>query len=182
MRYSQSSCAKKYAQAYVRVFHGDMNISVVQNIERAISFFRQHSTFISLVAVLQRHTKHQNKLLIELIEHFSLPNSLHQLANLLIDHNTLPLLPAILKDIACLYLQQENILPITIYSTTPLQEIEQKQFEDFFAKLSRKKIISQSSINQALIAGVRIQSDIFLWEYSIAKRIQELSGQMLLKV
>lgn len=182
MRHSQSTSAKKYAKAYLRVYHGDMSVAMVHNIEKALAFFRQHPTFISLVAALQRHNLHQNKLLTELIEHFSLPSSLHKLTDLLIDHNTLPLFSAILMDIAALYLQQENILPVTIYSTTPLTQTEQKQFEDFFAKLSRKKIISQSSINQALIAGVRIQSDIFLWEYSIAKRIQELSGQMLLKV
>ncbi len=70
---------------------------------------------------------------------------------------------------------------MTIQSAMPLTESEIIKFETFFQKLSGKRVISRVQVEESLIAGVRMQSDIFLWEHSVAARLRKLHQNMLIE-
>lgn len=179
MRYTLSVASKKYAKAFLQEFHDSLTIDQVQNFKTVIKFFKQHSDFLSIVSVLASRYPESCTLLEELKNHFGLPASVEKLIQVLIAHKKLHIFSEVLQDIYCLYMLKNNILEVTIATAAALEEDQKQKFEEFFKKLSGKKIISSAIIDESLIAGIRMQSDLFLWENSIKSRIAKLSRNML---
>ncbi|OGB86093.1 ATP synthase F1 subunit delta [candidate division TM6 bacterium RIFCSPHIGHO2_12_FULL_38_8] len=181
MRYSQSLIAKQYAKAYFQEFGKQLTLDDVEHIKVVLNFFRRHHNFMSLVSLLLEPNKSSNVVIEELFEHFSLPIRLKKLIGILILHKRLIIFAQVLQDICCLYFLANNILEVTITSVEPLENHEREQFENFFKKLSGKSIKSNLIVDRSLIAGVRMQSDLFLWQYCITQRLQNLSQKMLIE-
>jgi len=178
MKYSQSISAKQYAKAYLLEFKNHLTLDDIENMKAMIRFCRHQHNFMSLVSV----TKNKQQVLInDIFQHFSLHKTLRNLVDLLIKNKRLTLFAQILQDICCLYLITKNIVEVTIFTAAPLDEKEEQTFKDLFIKLSNKQIVSNVEIDKTLIAGVRMQSDFLLWEYSIAARIRALSQKLLHK-
>ena len=74
---------------------------------------------------------------------------------------------------------ENNLLEVTIRAAANLTEEGQQKLERFFKKLSKKTIIPNFKIDESLIAGVRMESELFLWEHSIKSQIASLSKAML---
>ena len=92
-----------------------------------------------------------------------------------------PLL-SLLKDTSVLLwitrLYKEHIDSVE-FSIISAQEINDQQIESikqFLSRLINKKIIGTPSIDTSLIAGLRLQSNEYLWEYSIRKHINALQA------
>lgn len=181
MRYSQSFVAKLYAKAYFAEYGNTLTFDDIVSIKSTISFFRRHHNFVSLVSLLLSSNKSSNVVIEELFEHFALPQTLKKLIGVLILHKRLILFSQVLQDLCCLYFLANNILEVTISTVVPFEDHELEKFEIFFIKLSGKSIKSNVVLDQSLIAGVRMQSDLFLWQYSIASRIQNLRQKMLIE-
>lgn len=181
MRYSQSLVAKQYAKAYLREYGKQLTVQDTDHMKSAIRFFRHHHNFMSLVNLMVNSDNSDHILIKELFEQFSLPLTLKKLVKVLVRHKQLIVFAQVLQDICCLYQQQNNVLDVTVYTAMPFQEGELEKFEMFFTKLSGKSIISKVVIDESLIAGVRMQSDFFLWEYSIALRLRSLRQKLLIE-
>lgn len=181
MRYSQSPIAKKYAKAYMAEYADTLTLADIKSIKLAIRFFKRHHNFMSLVNLLVEPTKTKTIVLDELFEHFSLPQNLKKLIDVLVNHKQLKIFSEVLSDICCLYFQTNNMLELTIYTATSLENHEFEKFENFFKKLSGKITLSTLVHDPSLIAGVRMQTDLFLWEYSIAARLRCLRQKMLIE-
>lgn len=179
MVYSQSLVAKQYAKAYL-IEYGDILTSTdIDNMKSAIYFFRRHHNFMSLVSLMTKLHEKKHVMIDEIFSHFSLHDSLQKLVKVLLRHKRLLYFAQVLQDICCLFEIRSGSLEVTIQTATSLTESEIKKFETFFAKLSGKRIISHVRIDPSLIAGVRMQSEIFLWEYSIAARLRQLRHKMI---
>ena len=181
MKYSQSIVAKQYAKAYLREYSADLKLDDLANMKAAVRFFRRHHNFMSLVSLLCTSKQSGLAIIEELFQHFLLPESLKKLIPVLINHKRLVLFAQVLQDICCLYFVSNNFLELTVFTATPLDDAELEQFEKFFIKLSSKQIISSVVLDKSLIAGVRMQSDFFLWEYSIAARLRALRQKLLIE-
>ncbi len=180
MRYTLSPISKKYAQAYLQEYQDDLSIDQVQNFKNVIAFCRDYHNFLSILSILaEKQLGADMPLLHEMQEHFSLPKSIKKLIEILIKHKKLDIFAQVLQDIYCLYMLNSDILEVTITTADILEEDQKRKFENFFTKLSGKKIISTAMIDESLIAGIRMQSDFFLWEYSIKSQIAKISRNML---
>lgn len=178
MKYSQSLSAKKYAKAYVQEYGDRLTLQDIEHMKSVIRFCRKYHNFMSLVSLLTSKQVQRHELIDNMFEHFFLPDTLKKLIDLLVARKKLFLFSSVLQDICCLYLKLHNLLEVTIYTATELTPEEQQKFEQFFMKLSNQKIMSHVVKDETLIAGVRMQSDILLWEHSIAARIRLLSMQV----
>jgi ATP synthase F1 delta subunit len=181
MTYLQSAVAKQYAKAYLQEYGSSLQLEDIEHIKLAVQFFRRHHTFMSLVSLIVAHDQSDHVIMQELWSHFQLPQTLKKLIPVLINHKRLVIFAQVLQGICCQYLSSNNILELTVLTAQPLADSELKQFEQFFIKLSGKKIISKMVLDETLIAGVRLQSDLFLWQYSIAARVKNLQQKMLIE-
>lgn len=175
---SQNPLAKKYATAYLNVHEDALTDPDIKAISAAYTFLKTHHTFIHLLCVISFDKKEMIRVCERLIHDFALPETMSFLMVLLVKHKHICYLKEILQDIYCLYKVRKNIVKLEIKTADHIDAQAVYAFEQFFAHESGKKIESIVSIDRSLIAGVRLQSEFFLWEYSVASQLRAFKTKM----
>lgn len=175
------SIAKKYATAYLNIHENELTESDVKAIFAACTFFKAHHNFMHLLCVISFDKEKMVQVCKKMVHDLGLPTSLNRLMLLLVNHKHICYLKEVLQDIYCLYKLRKNVLELEIKTASHLDAYAAQAFETFFAQKSGKKIESKVSVDRSLIAGVRLQSDFFLWEYSIASRLRSLRHKLIIE-
>jgi ATP synthase F1 delta subunit len=173
--------AKKYATAYLNVYEDELTGADVHAMLVAYTFFKSHHEFMHLLCAVSIDKAETILVFTKLINDFALPKSLNMLMVLLVKHKRVCYLKEVLQDIYCLYKMRKNILELEIKTADSIDAHTAQAFQMFFAQESGKKIESKVSVDRSLIAGVRLQSEFFLWEYSVASRVRALRHKLVIE-
>lgn len=166
--------SQKYAKAFMAIFPKAITFADIGKINIAQIFFKKHKETL-LFLQLPRFNQETKKLMVaDLISHFSLPEQLSAIMLLLIKHNRSFYIPDVLFCINQLYKQQTNSVMFSLKSAHPLHEKQIEVIKQFLEKSLHKNIIAEPSLDTSLIAGLRLQSSEYVWEYSIRKQLQTL--------
>ena len=166
--------AKKYAQAFMAVFPKSLTLNDSSKIETAQKFLQKHKSTLLFLQLPQYDEKRKESMVSDLIGHFSLPHVFTKLLLLLISHNRSFYIPDVLWFIIELYKEQTNSVNFSIQSAHSLDQKQIESIKQFLGRLTGKNIIATPIIDTSLIAGLRLQSNNNLWEYSVRKHIQAL--------
>ncbi|MGB8366998.1 MAG: F0F1 ATP synthase subunit delta, partial [Candidatus Babeliales bacterium] len=101
-----------------------------------------------------------------------------KLLELLLNDNRAFLICDVLYYVCLLYRQYKNITKFAMISSHLLSEEDKKIIKHFLMQMTEQDIMYTTKIDKKLIAGIRLQSDTLLWEYSIRQRLAE--AQLLL--
>jgi ATP synthase F1 delta subunit len=181
MRISQTPIAKKYATAYLNVYQNALTKNDIDAIFAAFSFFKNNHNFMHLISIVNVEKGEMMKVFETLERYFLLPKSLYQLMALLVKHKRIYYVKDVFQDICALYKLRNNILELEIKTAHSIDAHAVQAFEAFFAQQSHFKVESNVHIDQSLIAGVRLQSDFFIWEYSIASKLKALKHKLVIE-
>ncbi len=170
--------AKRYAQAFLNLF--TLTQTDITNIKKAFDFLDHHREIFSLLKVplLDSQIK-ENALKEYLLIQFSLPASFQQLIHVLVEQRRTYLIQMILLEMIHLFEDQQGLESFTIASSTALNDTELEKIKAFLATHTHHNIICTPLVDTDLIAGVRMQSNNHLWEYSIRKQLAAIKSQML---
>lgn len=170
--------AKRYAQAYLNLFK--LAPHDLDNIKKAIDFLDHHREIFSLLKVplLDPQIK-MNALKHYLLTQFSLPDSFEKLINVLVLQKRTYLIQMILIEIINLYEDQQGLESFSIASSFALNDTELEQIKKFLAIHTHHNIMCTPIVDTELIAGIRMQSNNHLWEYSIRKQLAAIKSRML---
>lgn len=168
--------AKKYAHAFMNIFPKACTFNDLKKIEIAQSFLQGHKRTLFFLQLPQFDHERKKSMVADLIDYFSLPQELAGLLHLLIQHNRSFYIPDALWWIAQLYKDQINSIEFSIKTAHEIDEQQINSIKQFLSYLTHKKIIAVSSIDTSLIAGLRLQSNEHLWEYSVRKQIKTLQA------
>lgn len=167
--------ARKYATAFLNVFIDTISIQDYCALEALKTFLTEHADLIAILKlnVISREKKIQY---IEMLfEQSGLPaSSYKKLVALLADDQRLYLIVDVVKQIELLYRMRRNIEEFAIHSSHKLAKEQLEQIKNFLSQKINKHIIYKYQYNKRLIAGIRLQSDVLLWEYSIARQLRDL--------
>lgn len=177
--FSQSDVAKKYAHAYLNVFGEDHSFQDFCSMWRAAQFLSEHHSLLFYLSLPMIHEIDKKRFIDLFFEKFHLFDSLKKLFYLLLKNKQIFLAGDTLRDIYGLYKIKHKISDLQVTSSSDLLEEEIEEIKQFFIKLSGQQVVVHYSINPSLIAGVRLQSEYFLWEYSIAQQLQKLKQELI---
>ena len=166
--------AKKYAKAFMAVYPKSLGLSDIGKIETAQFFLQSHKRTLFFLQLPQFDRERKEAMIVDLIGHFSLPDTFARLFYLLITHNRSFYIPDVLWFIIELYKEDTNSINFSIKSTHPLKETHICAIKRFLGQKMGKNIIAIPSIDTSLIAGLRLQSNDHIWEYSVRKQIKTL--------
>ena len=166
--------SQKYAQAFMAVFPKSCTFADMGKINIAQKFLQTRKQTLLFLQLPQFDQERKKSMVADLISHFSLPHQLSTVMLLLIAHNRSFYIPDVLLCITQLYKEQTNSIEFSLKSAQSLNEKQIESIKQFLGKLLNKNIIARSSIDTSLIAGLRLQSNDYLWEYSVRKHIQTL--------
>lgn len=166
--------SQKYAKAFMAVFPKSCTFADMGKINIAQKFLQTRKQTLLFLQLPQFDQERKKSMVADLISHFSLPHQLSAIMLLLIAHNRSFYIPDVLLCITQLYKEQTNSIEFSLKSAQSLNEKQIESIKQFLGKLLNKNIIATSSIDTSLIAGLRLQSNDYLWEYSVRKHIQTL--------
>ena len=166
--------ARKYAQAFFVVYGDSVTDTLIKNIDKAVQFLSTHrrALFLLKVPVVDRLVKIEG--LGELCDRFHLGEAIKKLLILLLDSRRSSHFVRVLHTITVLYRKKNHMIAITVASSSVLAEEQRAMIEASMAERIEGNKSYTYIIDPALIAGVRIYSDTFLWEFSVAKQLRDL--------
>lgn len=177
--FSQSDIAKRYAHAYLNVFGDQHTFQDFCSMWRASQFLSEHHSLLFYLSLPMINEVDKKRFIDLFFEKFHLFDSLKQLFYLLLKNKHIFLAPDTLRDIYGLYKIKHNIADLQVTSSIDLSESMMQEFKDFFTKLSGQKVVVRHTVNPALIAGVRMQTETLLWENSIAQQLRKLKQELI---
>lgn len=173
--------ARKYAQAYYQTLGHSFTYEDYEHVrifERFISS-RERSLVLLSVPALTDHEKREA--LERLSDLYALPVSLHALWALLVAHKRIFLIPHCLKELAMLFEQAHGIERFVIMSSHELDEEGLALIKAYLGDATKKTIKETVVIDKRLVAGIRLQSNNHIWEYSVRKQLRALQTLLVNK-
>ncbi len=164
---------QKYASAFLNVFSATITPEIISRIEQAAAFLMQHrrALFLLKAPVIPEKIKEQG--LRELCERFELPRGVYAVMQLLMQHKRATLLAVVLQAIVAAYWARQNYTMITVTSAVAVADEQKKIIEQFADRMFPGIKQYRYEQDRTLIAGVRLQSDTLLWEYSINNYLRD---------
>jgi len=176
---SRSDIAKKYAKAYLHVFKDQHSYQDYCSMWRASQFLAEHHSLLFYLS-LAMITEQDKKNFIDLFfEKFHLFVSLKQLFYLLLKNKHIYLAADILRDMYSLYKIQYNIVDLNVTSACDLTSEQIDEVKCFFMQLSGQQAMINYKTDPRLIAGIRLQTQTHLWEYSIDQQLRKIKQELI---
>ena len=166
-----TSVAKKYAKAFLKV-HGDQITNVdIEKMATAQSFLHTNKRSLFFLQLPQLSSATRLSMVEDLVGYFKLPQESIRLFLLLLSHNRSFLISEVLAFIVLLYKEQMGMMDFSIMSSHALSDQQKVPIKAFLDYSIHKKSICTYKIDKTLIAGIRIYSGEYMWEYSVRKQL-----------
>ena len=163
-----------YARAYLNV-NTAQTCDQLAEINALNNYYHSYPFFFKLLELSSISYDMKQNYINGFWEKFKLQSSLKQFMFLLLRNRVMNLLPHILKHLYIEYKKRNNLLDATITTSHPLNDEEIKAILHAIQDSLKTTIIPHFKVDRKLLAGIRIESDEYYWENSIAKTLQMLA-------
>jgi len=177
--FSQSDLAKKYAHAYLNVFSDQHTYQDYCSMWRASQFLSEHHSLLSYLSLSVVDEEDKKRFIDLFFLKFNLLDSLKNLFYLLLKNKHIYLAADVLRDTYGLYKIKHNIADLQVKSSSELTEGDMQDIKKFFVDISGQKVMIHHQVNPLLIAGIRLQTETLLWEYSIAQQLRKIKQELI---
>ncbi len=174
MNMLEEKLSKKYAKAFIAVFHEKLSLEVAERIESVAEFLRRQRSALFYVQLSAFDNEATKKKLQQLLHAFGLQELFTSLIDLLVEQKRISLLPRVMDHIVQLSLEKNNIMRFTIECVIQLTMDELVSIKEYLARKTGKKVICQIKRNPDLIAGLKVYSETVGFEQSIQKYLRAL--------
>jgi ATP synthase F1 delta subunit len=171
---SMELLATKYAKAFVHVFGEKLTDEQLKALQELVALYdknRQQFFYLYLSSISSAVKQH---ILLDLVARFHLRELLQPLIILLGEQGRLPLLFPIAHQIEVVFNEEHDLVEVQFMTAHELSAHNVAVMQQFLERLTGKKIQPTVIVKPELIAGVRLQSETFVWEYSIAQQLRAL--------
>lgn len=163
--------AKKYAQAFMNIHLDQLTLDDCCAFEKARQFLQTHHKALFFLQIPQFTSATKKAMVDDIITRFIMPQSIASLLLLLITHGRSFYIPRVLFFVIQLYKKHHAIVDFSVVSSHALDESKALCIKKFLKHITGKQVVCTYSVNNYLIAGVRMRSDEYMWEYSVRKHI-----------
>lgn len=167
--------SRKYATAFLNLFFYKIDQKSFLNIIDAFNYLKFNNNIFYILSLSNLSLSKRKEIVNLLLTKFDLPLEFTKLTDLLFNAKRIFLLIDILREIILIYENMASIIIFDISSAKALNDSDLHIIRNFLEKKSGKKIIESYKIDKSLIAGIKAKSKTYLWEYSIDKRLRNLT-------
>lgn len=170
----QRSVAKKYATAFLNVYNDSFSLQDYQQLIKTTEYIKKHYSLLVLLSVPTLSRLQKKECLEKFLAVAQAPSLLERLAHLLLEQQRIESLGAVCEQLLYEYQERKKIMPFILKSSEPLKNDQIALLIAFLAKKTGNTISYTTATDKKLIAGIRMQSDAFLWEHSIEQQLRTL--------
>jgi len=164
--------AKKYAAAFLNVFIDEVPLEHFKQVCALATFLHDHRHFLFFLTVPALDDAVKQQAILNIVASFKLGEPFRKLVMVLAADKRLFLLHRVFSALCSLYKKRKGIEVFTIATSHTLEEEERAYVVKFLATITGKTVMCKDVIDASLIAGIRLQSDAYLWEYSVRKQLE----------
>jgi F0F1-type ATP synthase delta subunit len=175
MKGAREILALRYAQAFLNCFIDEIDRAYFTALCEVELYFRSNKKVLYFLSLSNIDQSMKETLMHTLFEQFGIARTGDRLVHTLLVGKRGHLLHAVLKHIISLYKRRTQIMSFLITTSHPVSNAQIAVIQQFLARASGCDIIYEYAVNKRLIAGIRLQSDLLLWEYSIDKQLKSMS-------
>ncbi|MBY0110301.1 MAG: F0F1 ATP synthase subunit delta [Candidatus Babeliaceae bacterium] len=181
MKTPRQQIIKKYTRAFLQSYKSQLQPVDLEPLSHFAYFLKHHQTlaFFAHNAISQHEKK--VALYIKAFSHRApqarpeFIEAIQQLITILADHGRLSLLSGIIDLIVLRFFGVIGYQHATITTAIATTEAQQKDIVESFKILTGKKIDAKFEVDPELIAGMRIISQDYLWDSTLAQKIKALA-------
>jgi F-type H+-transporting ATPase subunit delta len=170
--------AKKYAVAYLNVFDETMSYQDFEQLCQFGQFLLQHKRALFFLGLPHIPMAEKIRSMVSVIERYKLPVSLTRLFTLLIEDGRSMLMGEVMNQVCEEYQLRHQLQTFDVTSSHELKKGELEDIKTMLEKVTKSKVRYTYSIDNKLIAGLRMQSSNLMWEYSIEKQLRNIAKAM----
>lgn len=167
--------SRRYAKAFFNVYEEQIDFDDFYALERAEKFFVERKEINFFMKISSLSSKAKQDALVSISQQIGLKSIFLKLLFLLIEKKRSSFFPEIFKQLRLELKRRKSITEWMITSSIVLSDLQKDTLEVFLKKTVGMHTVCTYKQNQALIAGVRIQSDTLLWEDSLQQRLQRIT-------
>jgi F0F1-type ATP synthase delta subunit len=170
--------ARLYATAFFNTHGAAFSFSEYQALEEEGLFLIRHPYALFVFKLPALFDGVKISLLKSFFEEKKLSTLFQPLTDLLLKHQRLFLLPGIIKQLQVLYRERKHIEVFSIKTSHALTNEQRDLLKKILEHKTNSHILTHHRCDSRLIAGIRMQSDTLLWEYSIAKQLRTIERDL----
>ena len=136
----EDKLSKKYAKAFLAVFHEKLSLEVTERIESVTEFLRRQRAALFYVQLSAFDNEATKKKLQQLLQAFGLQELFTSLIDLLVEQKRISLLPHVMDYIVRLSLEKNNVMRFTIECVLQLTMDELVSIKEYLAKRRARKL------------------------------------------
>lgn len=167
--------ARNYAKAFLNYTDEAFSASHCQLLVKAVQELDNDGDCSALLKIPIIPNKIKRQELLHWYTLLALPGPIEKLLDVLIQHQRLFLFPLIMQELCNEYYERNNIVACSIRATVALSKEQVDIIHRFLEHKTGKTIQARVIEDKELIAGIRMQSNFFLWEYSLRQRLRALA-------
>lgn len=181
MNMVRRSIARKYAMALLYSFGSQISRQDFFAISDLVVRIGAHRSILFFLKLSYIDIDTKEKMLSELLSSVEHQKPFIALGLLLMHSKRGDFLYDVLQQFIVLYQAHVGMEKFRILSASSLRDAEIQDVVSFLASHTKRDIIYDYTVDDSLIAGVRVQSDTLLWEHSIKKQLRDVVKLMDIK-
>lgn len=178
MTLSQKALARTYAQAFEDLFTAQLSEEVIQRLKNAAKALEQQRSLPFYLSLTIISDAQKEKALRDFFDAFGCAALMEPLLVLLVKSKRLFLISEIVRQIVEVFMDRRGIVEAHLKTAQALTVEEQQFLEQYLCLRTSKKVRLTQEIDSALIAGVRVESATWLWEYSVAQQLRMIRASV----
>ncbi len=182
MDISQKIIARKYAKAFLNLYFDALTEQHIDAMSKFYLFLRENRGILCYLNLPGLNEQVWKDFLTELYARFVLPQHLPKLIQVLISRRRVELLPAVVVAILQEFWRRKHVMHFEVTSSQELSLSEQAMTNAFLAKKTGAEIKATFAIDATLICGIKMRSDSYMFEHSIARELKKFEESLLQRV
>jgi ATP synthase F1 delta subunit len=170
----ESKIAKKYAIAFLHVYHKECTPAYMETLFSFSSFLEKNNIFQATLAIPSLKNNIKTELIGLVAKKLQLSPGTKTLITLLLKSNRIDLLNEVVKKILFLYRQREKKYRFIVTISHSLNNQEKEIILSFISLHVKNHIHASFVVDKSLISGIKIEGNTLLWERSIAKQLRNI--------
>ena len=173
---SIENIAKKYAYAYIALFQDELSEGSLIKLQNTLCFFIEKKVVLAYMGIPTLSEKFKMDLIEIVVREYMLEKGFKNLLFLLIKQHRLMLIIPVIKQIIYQYQKKIGIFVAKISTSHALNTEEKTKIVSFIQKKTGAvRVLPTFIVQPTLISGIRIQTDIWLFENSVQKMLESMA-------
>jgi ATP synthase F1 delta subunit len=166
----------------LNLFFDEISGDCIKKLEKLETFLKQNKLFFVYLRIPSIPFQVKQEALNKFSNFYDFCEPCRRLMFVLLKQGRIDFLDEIVSKILILYRIRKKIQLFKISTSHPLEEKEKERVIRFVKGLASGEVVCKFLVDAKIIAGMRIQSETFLWERSVAKQLRDVKRSIFKQV